>query len=62
MNDQWTLAPGDIAQILSKHRKNQLVFAILMVFFREYGWFPRDKSEVTSEGIAKVPTNRCSGL
>ncbi len=54
MSGQWTLAPSDIALILSKHKKNQLTFAILMVFFRDCGRFPRDKSEVTSEGIAKV--------
>ena len=54
MNGQWILTPGDIALILSKHRKNQLVFAILMVFFRDCGRFPRAESEVSSEGIAKV--------
>jgi Domain of unknown function (DUF4158) len=37
-----------------KHRANRLGFAILLAFFRDRGRFPRDESEVESQGIAAL--------
>ncbi len=53
-DDPWTLAPGDHALVMSKHRTNRLGFAILLTFFRERGRFPRDEAEVEAQRIAAL--------
>lgn len=52
--DQWTLTPADHALVMSKHGRTQLGFAILLVFFRDHGRFPRHASEVDPQGIAAL--------
>jgi hypothetical protein len=53
-DDQWTLTPDDHALVMNKHRANRLGFAILLAFFRDRGRFPRDESEVESQGISAL--------
>jgi hypothetical protein len=42
----WELTPEEFELVTSKHRGTRLSFAILLIFFRERGRFPRDRSEV----------------
>lgn len=44
--DYWFLTPADKALILAKSLANQLGFAVLLVFFRDRGRFPRIESEI----------------
>jgi TnpA family transposase len=53
-DDQWTLAPDDYALVMKKNRENRLGFAILLIFFRDRGRFPRHESEVDPQGIAAL--------
>ncbi|WP_431064779.1 DUF4158 domain-containing protein [Methylotuvimicrobium sp.] len=50
--DQWILTPAERSLVMSKNRANRLGFAILLTFFRERGRFPRDESEIETQGIA----------
>lgn len=50
--DQWILTPAEHTLVMSKNRANQLGFAILLTFFRKRGRFPRDESEIETQGIA----------
>lgn len=49
---QWILTPTERLLVMSKNRTNRLGFAILLIFFRERGRFPRDESEIETQGIA----------
>jgi hypothetical protein len=49
--DQWTLTPSEREAIRTKNLANRLGFAILLVFFRERGRFPRDASEIDAQAI-----------
>src|SRR5262249_14825319 len=46
LSERWTLTPGDHALIRAKSRANRLGFAVLLLFFRERGRFPRSSSEI----------------
>lgn len=50
--DQWILTPAERSLVMTKNRANRLGFAILLTFFREHGRFPRDESEIETQGIA----------
>ncbi|CAA9891728.1 transposase (fragment) [Candidatus Methylobacter favarea] len=49
--DQWILTPIERSLVMSKTRANRLGFAILLTFFRERGRFPRDETEIETQGI-----------
>jgi TnpA family transposase len=49
--DQWLLTPAERTWVMTKHRASRLGFAILLTFFREHGRFPRDESEIETQGI-----------
>lgn len=50
--DQWVLTPAERSLVMAKNRANRLGFAILLTFFRERGRFPRDESEIETQGVA----------
>jgi TnpA family transposase len=47
----WRLTPADQALIAAKSRANRLRFAIMLLFFRERGRFPRSAEEIDAETI-----------
>jgi hypothetical protein len=54
--DRWLLTPSDYALVMAKHQASRLAFAVLLVFFRTRGRFPRNTSEIdptTVDGIAE---------
>ena len=61
--DRWLLTQSDYTLVMAKHQASRLAFAVLLVFFRTRGRFPRNTSEIdpaTVDGIAgqirfKVP-------
>ena len=53
-DDRWTLTPEDHVMVNSKHRGTRLGFAILLVFFRDRGRFPRHECEVARQSIAAL--------
>ncbi|MCL2644848.1 MAG: Tn3 family transposase [Betaproteobacteria bacterium] len=52
--DQWLLTPTECELVMTKNRTNRLGFAILLIFFREHGRFPRDEAEVEAQAIAAL--------
>lgn len=53
-NDPWALTPKEHELVMTTYRTSQLGFAILLVFFRNRGRFPRHESEVDSQCIAAL--------
>jgi TnpA family transposase len=56
LSERWIMTPSDQAFVMTKHHTNRLSFAVLLVFFREHGRFPRTTAEVnrlTVEDIAR---------
>jgi Domain of unknown function (DUF4158) len=56
LSERWIMTPSDRAFVMTKHHTNRLSFAVLLVFFREHGRFPRAACEVnqlTVEDIAR---------
>ena len=49
--DHWCLTPDAQRQVEAKRRTSRLGFAVLLVFFRERGRFPRDAAEVDAQTI-----------
>lgn len=49
--DHWHLTPDEQRLVESKRRASRLGFAVLLVFFRERGRFPRDAAEVDAQAI-----------
>jgi hypothetical protein len=49
--DHWHLTPDEQRLVEAKRRASQLGFAVLLVFFRERGRFPRDTAEVDAQAI-----------
>jgi TnpA family transposase len=45
----WCLTPADHVLIAAKSRANRLRFAIMLLFFRERGRFPRSADEIDAE-------------
>ena len=52
--DGWTLAAADKPLIAAKSRVNRLPFAVLLLFFRAHGRFPRVPEEIAPDTIAIV--------
>ena len=56
LSERWIMTPSDRAFVMTKHHTNRLSFAVLLVFFRAHGRFPRAACEVnqlTVEDIAR---------
>ena len=45
-SESWTLGPADKAVVATKRRTSQLSFAVLLLFYRSHGRFPRRGSEI----------------
>jgi hypothetical protein len=52
--EHWRLTPADHALVVVKGRANRLGFAVLLLFFRERGRFPRGSSEVDPRMVGEV--------
>ena len=52
--DEWTLTPADALLIAAKSRANRLSFALLLLFFRVHGRFPRVPEEIAPDTVAHV--------
>ena len=50
--DHWHLTPAERRLVKAKRRVSRLGFAVLLVFFRERGRFPRDIAEVDAHAEA----------
>src|SRR3954469_15766962 len=50
----WCLTPADHALVGAKSRANRLGFAVMLLFFRERGRFPRGPGEVDAETVADL--------
>jgi TnpA family transposase len=50
----WTLTPADEPLIAVKSRANRLSFALLLLFFRTHGRFPRTQDEIEPATVADV--------
>lgn len=46
MGDRWALTTEEQALVLTKRQANRLAYAFFLVYFREYGKFPRNTTEV----------------
>ncbi len=53
-SERWTLTPADHVLIAAKSRANRLGFAVLLLFFREYGRFPAAGSEIDRPTVCEV--------
>jgi hypothetical protein len=53
-SERWTLTPADHVLIAAKSWANRLGFAVLLLFFREYGRFPTDGSEIDRSMVCEV--------
>jgi hypothetical protein len=52
--DGWTPTPADERLIAVKSRANRLSFAVLLLFFRARGRFPRAPEEIDPSAVAEV--------
>jgi Domain of unknown function (DUF4158) len=50
----WALSPADHPVIAAKHRASRLSFAVLLLFYRAHGRFPRHGSEIEAEAMTAV--------
>jgi len=57
MPDGWVLNSADRAVIAAKSRANRLTFAVLLLFFRTHGRFPRNVEEVEPATVGPELTN-----
>jgi len=58
----WTLTPADEPLIAAKSRANRLSFALLLLFFRTHGRFPRTQDEIEPAIVADVARQLDIGL
>src|SRR6266436_4604952 len=58
----WTLTPADAPLIAAKSRANRLSFALLLLFFRTHGRFPRTQDEIEPATVADVARQLDIGL
>lgn len=57
--EAWTLTPADHALVMIKNSGNRLGFAVLLLFYRAYGRFPKRAMEIDAEALARgqqIPT------
>jgi hypothetical protein len=52
--DPWGLTPADHALVLEKSRANRLIFALLLLFHRVHGRFPRRLTEIDAATVENV--------
>jgi TnpA family transposase len=52
--ERWILTPSDFALVMAKHPTNRLGFAVLLLFFRDHGRFPRRAAEVDAAAIDMI--------
>ena len=60
--DGWRLAPADEPLIAAKSRANRLSFAVLLLFFRAHGRFPRAPEDIEPDTVAVVARQLGIGL
>ena len=60
--DGWTLTPTDQLLIAAKSRANRLSFAVLLLFFRAHGRFPRAAEEIEPDTVVNVQRQLGNGL
>jgi len=53
-SEGWTLGLADQAAVAAKRQASRLSFAVLLLFYRAHGRFPRGASEIETEAIAAV--------
>jgi hypothetical protein len=53
-SEGWALGLADQAVVVAKRRASRLSFAVLLLFYRAYGRFPRRASEIETEAIVAV--------
>ena len=58
----WTLTPADAPLIAAKSRANRLSFALLLLFFRAHGRFPRTQDEIEPAIVADMARQLDIGL
>jgi TnpA family transposase len=58
----WTVPPADELLIAAKSRANRLSFALLLLFFRAHGRFPRTQDEIEPAIVADVARQLDIGL
>jgi TnpA family transposase len=51
---EWRLSSADGARVAAKSRANRLSFAVMLLFFRERGRFPRGPDEVDAGTVADL--------
>lgn len=49
-----TLTPADQALVMTKNSANRLGFAVLLLFYRTRGRFPKEPTEIDGETVARV--------
>jgi TnpA family transposase len=52
--EAWTLTPADHALVMIKNSGNRLGFAVLLLFYRAYGRFPKKPTEIDADALARV--------
>src|SRR5271165_222278 len=50
----WHLTPADHALVAAKSRTNRLRFAVMLLFFRDRGRFPRDAGEISAAAVTAL--------
>jgi TnpA family transposase len=53
-SEGWTLGLADQAAVAAKRQASRLSFAVLLLFYRAHGRFPRGAAEIETEAIAAV--------
>jgi TnpA family transposase len=49
--ERWILPPSDHALVMAKHQASRLGFAVLLIFFRDHGRFPRIAAEIEPAAV-----------
>ena len=52
--DPWRLTEDDQALVVAKPQRARLEFAVLLLFFRAHGRFPRTSMEIAPTYLARV--------
>ena len=52
--EPWTLTAADYALVMAKNGANRLGFALLLLFYRAHGQFPKKPTEIEAGSVARV--------
>jgi hypothetical protein len=52
--EAWMLTPADQALVITKNSANRLGFAVLLLFYRTHGRFPKKPTEIDEGTAARV--------